>query len=421
MHVARTAVLFWIASLELFAPAASTTVALGQDADPVRRVRRPVRGTYVVVLRGKDDPLAVGSETASLFRGRVRYVYRATRGFAIQLPRAAAQALTRDPRVAFVEEDGIVYPAAVQKSPPSWGLDRIDERDLPLDDRYRYSTSGHRIVNIHVVDSGIRVTHAEFGGRAFIGDDFVDDDGDGDPDDIGNDDPDPLHRDGPDCFGHGTAVAGVAAGRRAGVAKRARVWSYRVIGCDGTGTWSSVIAAIDAITLSGARPAVVNISLGGGRSSAANAAIRRSIASGLTYVIAAGNQNDDAANYSPSSVAQAVVVGGTSRDDRRQEESNWGPLVDLFAPGEYVASASPFDDLTLDVNTGTSLAAPHVSGVAALLLQTHPHASPAQVAMALVRAATRGRLTAVGPGSPNRLLYSRSRSAGGAQMLPLRP
>jgi subtilisin family serine protease len=407
MHVARTAVLFWIASLELFAPAASTTVALGQDADPVRRVRRPVPGSYLVVLRRDDDPEAVGREAATLFRGRLRHVYRTPRGFAIRLSDAAARVVARDPRVAFVEEDGIVTAATLQRSPPSWGLDRIDQRDLPLDERYRYSNSRRRRVNIHIVDSGIRTTHVEFGDRAFIGGDFVDDDGDSDPDDIENDDPDPLQPDGIDCYGHGTLVAGVAAGEDAGVAKRARVWSYRVIGCDGTGTWSSVIAAIDAITIGGSRPAVVNISLGGGRSTAANASIRRSIASGLTYVVAAGNQNDDAANYSPSSVVQAIVVGGTTMDDRRQEVSNWGPLVDLFAPGEDIASASPFDDLTLDVNTGTSVAAPHVTGVAALFLQTHPDALPSQVRNALIRSTTRNRISAAGPGSPNRLLYSR--------------
>lgn len=407
IHGAKTGALVCLAVLGLFAPAASTTTALGQDADPVRRVRRPVRGTYLVVLRANDDPLAVSSEAASLFRGRVRHVYRATRGFAIRVPRAAARVLARDPRVAFVEEDGMVSTATVQASPPSWGLDRIDQRDLPLDDRYRYSSSGSRSVHVHVIDSGIRVSHDEFGGRAFIGQDFVDDDGDGDPGDIENDDPDSSQPDGVDCYGHGTVVAGVAAGRRAGVAKRATIWSYRVIDCYGTGTWSAVIAAVDAITLDGARPAVVNISLGGAVSAAANIAIRRSIATGLTYVVAAGNQDDNAANYSPSSVAQAIVVGGTTMLDRRQAASNWGPLVDLFAPGEDITSASPYDDSILDVNSGTSLASPHVAGVAALYLQTHRRASPSQVRNALIRAATRGRLASVGPGSPNLLLYSR--------------
>jgi subtilisin family serine protease len=395
---AARAALFSVASLSLVTISLSTSLVDGQSADPVRRVRQPVAGTYLVALLRDDDPHSVASETARKFRGRVRRIYRATRGFAIRLPHAAAQVLARDARVAFVEEDGIVAAATVQRRPPSWGLDRIDQRDLPLDDRYRYPASSRRRITIHLIDSGIRARHDEFGGRALVAGDFVDDDGGG-----------------TDCFGHGTLVAGVAAGEKAGVAKDALIRSYRVIGCDGTGAWSSVIAAVDEITALAPRPSVVNISLSGGVSTAANLAIRRSIATGLTYVVAAGNQNDDAVHYSPSSVAEAVVVGATTRIDQRQDASNWGPLVDVFAPGEDIASASPYGDSILDINSGTSLAAPHVAGVAALYLQVHPGALPWQVQHALLQAATRDRISDVGAGSPNRLLYSRARvMSGGA-------
>lgn len=379
----------------------------GQEArDPVHRARRPIRGHYVVVLRSSDDPEAVGREAAVLSRGRLRHVYRrAIRGFALQMPDTAARALARDPRVAFVEEDGVVTAAALQTNPPSWGLDRIDQRALPLDGRYEYPEPD-AAVHVYVVDTGIRITHQEFEGRAHIGADFVDDDGDGDPSDIGNDDQDPRQPDGIDCYGHGTQVAGTVGGARAGVARQVTLWSYRVLGCDGLGTWSAVAAAVDAITSEAFRPAVVNMSLGGEPSLAADEAIRRSIASGITYVVAAGNRDDDAANYTPSRVAEAIVAGATDMEDRRVELTNWGPALDVFAPGADIVSASPHNDAAMDSSSGTSVATPHAAGVAALYLAAHPSAAPAAVHDALVSAATRNRIVDPGPGSANRLLYS---------------
>jgi hypothetical protein len=378
-----------------------------QDAgrDPIRRSRHPVKGQYLVKLHDQADADSVAIETSAVYNGRLRHVWRqAAQGFAVQLSEAAARTLARDPRVAMIEEDGVVSPAALQLDPPSWGLDRLDQRFLPLDGRYAYPTPA-AAVNVYVVDSGLRTTHTEFGGRAFLAGDFVDDDGDGDPRDIANDDADPSMPDGADCYGHGTHVAGTIGGATAGVAKDAMLWSLRVFGCDGIGTWSAIIAAVEEITANGRRPAVVNLSLGGAPSDIADDAIRRSIAAGVSYVVSAGNGGDDASLFSPSRIVQALVVGATSLDDTRSGFSNWGTAVDLFAPGEAIASASIENDTDLTFASGTSAATAHAAGVAALYLGSHPGAPPSEVHAAIVTAAKRDRVGDAGPG-PNRLLYS---------------
>jgi hypothetical protein len=373
--------------------------------DPIRRAAYPVKGQYLVKLSGQADADTVALEASALYGGRVQHVWRrAAQGFAIQLSDAAARTLARDPRVALVEEDGVVTPAALQIEPPNWGLDRIDQRALPLDGRYAYPTPPAD-VNVYVIDSGIRPTHVEFSGRVFLVGDFVDDDGDGDPSDIANDDQDPSMPDGTDCYGHGTHVAGVIGGATVGVAKNAILWNLRVFGCDGAGNWSSVVAAVEQVTTDGRRPAVVNLSLGGSPSAIADDAIRQSIASGITYVVAAGNSGDDASLYSPSRVGQALIAGSTSLNDARSTFSNWGPVVDLFAPGEAIASAAIENDTEFAIASGTSAASAHVAGVAALYLGAHAAALPAEVHAAIVAAATRDRVLDPGPG-PNRLLYS---------------
>jgi Subtilase family/Peptidase inhibitor I9 len=374
-------------------------------ADPVRRTSRPVRGQYLVRLNDNTDADAVALQTVGAFRGRLRHVFRhALQGFAVQLTDAAARTLARDPRVLLVEEDSFVSPAAVQMDPPSWGLDRIDQRMRPLDGKYSYPTPA-TATNVYVIDSGIRVTHVEFEARAFIAGDFVDDDGDGDAADIGNDDDDPYTPDGHDCVGHGTHMGATIGGLTTGIAKNALIWGLRVIGCNGFGTWSAVIAAIDMVTAEARRPAIVNVSLSGSPNAVADAAIERSIASGLTYVVAAGNEGDDAGNYSPSRVPSAVVVASTGFSDGRSFFSNWGPAVDLFAPGEDIVSAGIESDTHLVSASGTSAAAAHVTGVAALYLASHPSASALVVRSAIANAATPG-LVADANGSPNRLLYS---------------
>jgi hypothetical protein len=404
-QVCQTAVSVACGALLLLTPT-HPSVAQEASGDPIRRVRQPIKGQYIVRLHETADADAVGIETTALYRGRLRHVFRhAVQGFAAQMSDAAARTLARDPRVTLIEEDGLVTPTAVQIDPPSWGLDRIDQRALPLDAQYAYATPA-AAVNVYVIDSGIRITHAEFEGRAFIAADFVDDDGDGDPDDIANDDGEPATPDGADCLGHGTLMAGTIAGGTVGVAKNALVWAVRVFGCDGAGTWSAVIAAVDMLTAEARRPAVVNMSLAGSPSAVADAAIQRSIAAGITYVTAAGNGDEDAATLSPSRLLEPLVAGSTGLDDRRSLFSNWGPTVDLFAPGEAIVTAAVESDTDLATMAGTSAAAAHVTGVAAMYLGANPSATPAIVHTALVTAATTGLVMDPGSGSPNRLLYS---------------
>ena len=384
---------------------ASTTFASAQTPSKIRKTKDRLPDRYIVIVRENSDPEALGVETATLFRGRLRHVYRgALRGFAIRLPEAVAVKLADDPRVALVAEDGIVRAAATQAGAP-WGLDRIDQRLLPLNGQYGYGAAGTG-VDAYIIDTGIRTTHQEFGGRAFIEADFVDDDRDGDPNDVRNDDLDPSRPDGTDCNGHGTHVAATVGGQTHGVAKNVTLHALRVLDCDGIGSWSDVIAAIDYVTSNVAPPAVVNMSLGGAVMEAVDDAVRRSIVAGITYVLAAGNDNLDASTFSPARTAEAITVGATDHLDSRAVFSNFGPGVDVFAPGVDIASASYASDSALLSMSGTSMASPHVAGLAALYLERNPAATPAQVRNALVNSATLDRIVDPGAGSPNRLAYS---------------
>lgn len=372
---------------------------MASDAQPrvgIQQVDRPLAGRdagqYIVVLRDSEDALAVAAATASLSGGQLRHVYHtAINGFAVDLPASVARALAADPRVQYVEEDGVLTLAAAASAqgPPRWGLDRINQRTLPLDANDQATRDGTG-VHVHVVDTGIRVTHAEFGGRAFIAGDYVEDDGDG-----------------ADCHGHGTHVAGTIGGATYGVAKNVSLWAHRVLDCRGAGSTSALIAAVDAITRDSIRrPAVVNISLVAPASRALDTAIRRSIASGLTYVVAAGNGDVDSAGLSPARVADAITVGATTARDRRASFSNFGTVIDLFAPGHAIVSASMANDTAVTTMSGTSAAAAHVAGVAALHLGDHQDTRPADVQSALLFAATTGVLKRLGPRTPDRLLYS---------------
>ena len=310
----------------------------------------------------------------------------ALNGFTAFMTEQQAQRLADDPRVALVEEDSVVELTATQTNPP-WGLDRIGQRDLPLNQSYSYATTGAG-VSVYIIDTGIRRTHTQFGGRALFGADEI---GDG--------------QDGNDCNGHGTHVSGTVGGSTYGVAKGVTLFAVRVLNCNGSGTNSGVIAGVDWVTQNHRTPAVANMSLGGGVSTALDTAVRNSIASGVTYAVAAGNSNTNASNSSPARVGQAITVGATTMSDARSSFSNFGSVVDIFAPGSSILSSWNTSDTATNTISGTSMATPHVAGVAARFLQSNPTASPASVRNAIVNAATLNHLSGVPSGTANRLLF----------------
>jgi subtilisin family serine protease len=319
--------------------------------------------------------------------GRVTDVFaHAISGFAAEMTEDEAMALSEDPDVRFVEEDSVVEAIATQTSAP-WGLDRIDQAARPLSGTYTYASTGSG-VNAYIIDTGIRRTHTQFGGRASIAYDAV---GDG--------------RNGVDCNGHGTHVAGTVGGSTYGVAKSVWLYAVRVLNCSGSGTNSGVIAGIDWVTAHHIDPAVANMSLGGGASTALDTAVRNAIAAGVTFVVAAGNSNANAGNYSPSRVGEAITVGSTTSSDARSSFSNYGSVVDIFAPGSSITSAWYTSDTATNTISGTSMASPHVAGVVARYLQYNATASPATVRNAIVNAATLNRLTGIPSGTANRLLF----------------
>jgi len=368
-----------------------------------------------VVTEPAPDPQVVATATDLTFTygGTFSTTWSvALKGFLLNATEAQAIAMSNDSRVAFIVEDGAIAvgtpdtdpirmspdPSADLNPQPhaSWGLDRIDQRSLPLNDLYAYHNDGTE-VNAYVIDTGILPTHYEFSGRASAIYDALQSDG---------------TTTGIDCNGHGSHVAGIIGGRTFGVAKKVRLFSVRVLNCQGTGSWSDVIQGVNFVTWHHAQsaqqgyPAVANMSLAGGTNSAVDAAVRNSIRAQVTYVIAAGNGNSDAGAYSPADVLEAITVGATDRYDFRAEFSNYGSMVDLFAPGVSIPSAWIGDDLMIATASGTSMAAPHVAGVVALYLQSHRTASPAEVRAALVGNSTTGVVSNAGQESPNRLLFT---------------
>lgn len=373
----------------------------------------PDMNAMAVVAEPAPDPTVVATATAltSTYGGTFSTTWSfAIKGFYLSSTDPQAIAMSQDSRVAFVVQDGAIAvgtpdtdpigmtpdPASFLNPQPnaSWGLDRIGQRSLPLDEQYAYQNDGTG-VNAYVIDTGILPTHWEFQGRASALYDAVDREGNA-----------------IDCNGHGSHVAGIIGGQTFGVAKHVRLLGVRVLNCQGVGAWSDVIDGVNFVTWHIGQPAqqgfpaVANMSLGGGTNRAADAAVRNSIRAGVTYVVAAGNGNSDAANYSPAGVSEAITVGATNQLDARAEFSNYGPALDLFAPGVSIPSAWIGGDLMIATATGTSMASPHVAGVVALYLQNHKTASPASVRSAVVGISTSGVISNAGQESPNRLLFS---------------
>jgi subtilisin family serine protease len=336
---------------------------------------------YIVVLSG--DARAYTHRFAS-----VEHVYSTVlHGFSARLTAKEAASLAADSGVDMVVPDTPVHALGEQLNPPSWGLDRIDQRDLPLDGVYRYPNEAPD-VTAYVIDTGVRATHADFGGRVRPGYDFVSDD-----------------TDATDGNGHGTFVAGIIGGVRFGVAKQIKIVPVKVLDDNGSGTIADVIAGIDWVTANAVGPAVANMSLGGSANTALDTAVRNSIASGVSYTVAAGGSAADAGNYSPARVTEALTIGASDMRDCLSSSTNRGAVVDMFAPGVNIVGPWTTGDSAFVTLSGSSFSAPHVAGAAGIYLEDHPGATAAEVSSALVAASTKDRLCNVPPGTANRLLY----------------
>jgi subtilisin family serine protease len=388
-----TGALAVLAGIALAVAGPATSAVAGPAEGPVRGEgsQDAIAGAYIVVLKERATEARAVPQAArtltSRHGGHVKNTYRNTvRGFSASLTKQAAHRLAADPAVAYVEQDAVVSVDTTQ-SDPVWGIDRIDQRNLPLSKSYTYAATASN-VTAYILDTGIRTSHTEFGGRAKSGWDFVDNDATAQ-----------------DPHGHGTHVAGTIGGAKYGVAKGVKLVGVRVLNAQGSGSYSQIIAGVDWVTDHAAKPAVANMSIGGPTSNAFDDAVRRSIASGVTYAVSAGNNNTNACSQSPARTAEAITVGSTTNTDARSSFSNYGTCVDIFAPGSSITSAGISSDTATKVMSGTSMASPHVAGAAALHLAANPSATPQEVRDALVASATSGKVTNPGSGSPNKLLF----------------
>lgn len=387
--------------------------ANGAAAD-FRPARGPkAEGQYIVVFKGKptgdvNAARRAAQELAASHGAEVKRVWETALNGALLsgINEARARALANHPNVAWVEEDGLVTPAATQSSPP-WGLDRIDQQVTPLSGSYNYAFDGSG-VHVYLIDTGIQDTHDEFGDRASRDLDLVDD-----------------GQNGADCWQHGTHVAGIIGGSTYGVAKAVRIHSLRVFPCknvEGSPT-SDIIEAVNWVANNAQFPAVANMSLSGGANDAMDTAVNNAVNAGIFFAVAAGNNDGDACDRSPARAAQAFTVAASNSFDNRArfsstQASNWGACVELFAPGLDILSAWPTSDTATFTTSGTSMATPHVAGVAALMLDENPNLTPAQIRDLLLARSTRNVVGYAGTNSPNRLLYALTQGAGGLPQMP---
>ena len=397
--------IFTILGLLLCAADINTSnLAMAQEgiAPLLLDVDDPYEDHYIVVYKefqAADFDLAVRSDRLAITAagGEINFVYdTALQGYAAYLPEKALELVRRNPRVDYVIIDGWVHldddggevtPDATQTG-ATWGIDRIDQRSLPLNSQYEYYSTASNVY-VYILDTGIRSTHVEFEGRAFKVYDSI---GDG--------------QNGNDCEGHGTHVAGTIGSKTYGVAKKARLYAVRVLNCSGSGTYSQIIAGVNWVANNHKKPSVANMSLGGPPYAPLETAVKTAISKGITFVVAAGNDDENACNHTPAKVAQAITVGSTTSSDYRSYFSNWGSCVDLFAPGSSILSTSYVSNTATTTKSGTSMASPHVAGVVALYLSENPTASPNAVTNAILGATTKN-IVSDPMGSPNRLLYSR--------------
>jgi subtilisin family serine protease len=374
-------------------PAEGTVVGAGAEG--------AVEGDYIVLLKGEPSGPSKGTAAKTVteaqglteeYGGKVEHTYHAAlNGYSAKgLSAKEARQLAADDKVSKVVQVRRISGQGTQKSPPSWGQDRVDQASKKLDKKYTYPDSAGSGVTAYVVDSGVRVSHKDFAGRAVNGSDIVDGD-----------------KTAQDGANHGTHVSGTIAGTKYGIAKKAKVVAVRILGDDNKGTTADAVAGIDWMIKDHAAkggPAVANMSIGGFKDYALDEAVERAIAANITCVVAAGNDSADAAGASPARVTDAITVAASDQKDRQTQFSSYGKAVDLYAPGIDIVSASNKSDTSYMTGYGTSMATPHVSGAAALYLSAHKTATPAQVAKALTGGATEGAITGAGAGTPNKLL-----------------
>ncbi|GAB1065424.1 MAG: S8 family peptidase [Shewanella algae] len=398
------------------AAALSSPLVLAQDYQAQLHAVNPakaIKDQYIVVFNtpaviNLNDPNGVsayassmGARLANEHGIEVRQNFgNSLNGVLVKANAAQIQSLLKDPNIKYVEQDQRVsiepmVEAAGDQGGATWGLDRIDQRDLPLNSNYHYDYDGSG-VTAFVIDTGVRNTHNEFGGRASSGYDFIDND-----------------NDSSDCNGHGTHVAGTIGGSTYGVAKNVNIVGVRVLNCSGSGTNSGVISGINWVKNNAQGPSVANMSLGGGASQALDDAVNAAVAAGISFVVAAGNDNSNACNYSPARATNAVTVGSTTSTDSRSSFSNYGTCLDIYAPGSSITSAWYNSNSATNTISGTSMASPHVAGVAALYLAENPALSPTQLTNLLVSRASSGKVGDAKTGSPNKLLYSLAGDDGG--------